>query len=76
MSLIYLLVSYATEHFQIVWKEFIIYVAASFSDYSFIVRGKGIEYVKCRHDELIESQKLFVIAFQTWNEKATEASYG
>lgn len=48
---------------------------ASFSDHSFIVKGKEIEYFKCRHDELIKNQKLFVRAFQTRNEKATEASY-
>lgn len=36
---------------------------------------KRIEYFKCRDDKLFEKQKLFIIAFQTKNEKSTEASY-
>lgn len=48
---------------------------ALFSDHSLIVKGEEIECFKCRYDELIKNQKLFVRAFQTRNEKVTEASY-
>lgn len=38
-------------------------------------KQKETEYFKCRHDEVLKGPNLFVTAFQTRIEKATEASY-
>ena len=45
-------------------------------NYSESAEEKWIEWPKCSYDELLKSQKWFVIAFQTRNEKALKHLVG